>query len=110
MSIIRRIRFLITRSRPVSKCSVLVDELPQAKDKYKISDVEANAYIPGCEDQVSVVCNHENANLIDFYLSTQQGDSARVALSLEDGDCFYTWLTGRSISFELSCTLTKVES
>ena len=110
MSIVRKLRFLITRSRPMGKCTVLGQEFPQAKDKYKISDAEANAYIPGCEDQVSVVRNHENANLIDFYLSTQQGDSARVALSLEDGDCFYTWLTGRSISFELTCTLTKVES
>ena len=110
MSIIRILRFLITRSRPMGKCTVLEDELPQAKDKYKISDVEANAYIHGCEDKVSVVRNQEKADQINFYLNTQQGDSARVVLYLESGDCFYAWLTGRTISFELSCTLTKVES
>lgn len=110
MSIVRKLRFLITRSRPMSKCTVLGEEFPQAKDKYKISDVEAAAYIPSSEDQVSVVRNQENANQINFYLSTQQGDSAKVVLYLESGDCFYAWLTGRSISFELTCTQTKVES
>lgn len=107
MSIDRKIRFLISPTNPVKKCTLL-DIGEVGRKNVRVKEISADAYVFESDDKVSVKQENNGDELV-FHLSTVKGDTAKVVISLHTGDCVYTWLSGRSMAATIACVYDTCE-